>query len=141
MNDTSELSDVVLEEPQNLLMIERDSLYSFFENANMYDNITSYLATYNSTYNTYTYYNISSLINHMYQNRNNGSPNWNKVVLIPVQTTTTSSASSSSYYYSTTTTSVTGVSNEMSITSIRLVGGSNNRHEPVTISIIYNQNK
>ena len=141
MNDASELSDVVLEEPQNLLMIERDSLYSFFENANMYDNITSYLATYSSTYNTYTYYNISSLINHMYQNRNSGSPNWNKVVLIPVQTTTTSSASSSSYYYSNTTTSVTGVSNEMSITSVRLVGGSNNRHEPVTISVIYNQNK
>lgn len=134
MTDYSDLSDILLEEPNELLMVERDSLYSFFEKNKQSDNLTSFLATYSSQYHMYTYSNISSLVNHMYKIRNQGSPNWNKVVLIPVEST---SISSSSYYTSTST--VTSMSNDMSITSIRLVGGSANKHEPVTISVIYNK--
>lgn len=133
MNDNSEMSDILLEEPQNLLMVESDSIYSFFRNRSMNDNKTSYLATYNSTSNSYSYYNIASLITHMYDKRNSGSSNWNKVMLIPVQTTTTATSS-----YSTSTT-VTSISNEMSITSVRLVGGSGNQHQPVHINVIYNK--
>ena len=132
MNDTSDLSDDILQEPQNLLMIERDSLYSFFEHRNLYNNITSYLASYSSSKNTYTFSNISGLINHMYNQRGQ-SENWNKVVLVPVQVTTTSSSSSS--------TTVAGVNNELRVTSVRLVGGSRNQHEPVRISVIYNKSK
>ena len=137
MTDLSDLSDILLEEPSELLMVERDSLYTFFEKNKQSDNITSFLATYSQKYHTYTYSNISSLVNHMYKIRNQGSPNWNKVVLVPVEST--SIASSSSYYSSSST--VTGVSNDMSITSIRLVGGSANKHEPVSISVIYNKQK
>jgi len=54
-------------------------------------------------------------------------------VLIPVQITTTSSSSSSS------SSTVASVSNEMKVTSVRLVGGSNNRHEPVRISVVYSK--
>ena len=133
LNDSNDMSEYVLHEPQYLLMVQRDSLYSFFEQRNVADNITSYLASYNSSKNTYTFNNISSLVNHMYSNRNN-SANWNKVVLVPVQITTTSSSSSSS------TGSVTTINNELQVTSIRLVGGSRNQHDPVRISIIYNKN-
>lgn len=133
MNDTSDLSDDILQEPQNLLIIERDSLYSFFENRSLPNNITSYLASYSNKKNSYTFNNISGLVNHMYQMRNK-SENWNKAVLIPVQVTTTASSSSSS-------TSVATVNHELRATSIRLVGGSQNKHEPVRISVVYNKNE
>ena len=132
MNEISDYSDLLLQEPKHLLMIERDSLYSFFENRQLPNNITSYLATYSSSKNSYTFNNISGLVNHMYANRNK-NVNWNKAVLIPVQITTTSSSSSSS------SSTVASVSNEMKVTSVRLVGGSNNRHEPVRISVVYSK--
>lgn len=133
MVDLNNRTDDLLSDASELLMIERDSIYSFFEKGNVTNNRTSYLAVYNSTLNTYTYNNISSLINHMYANRDKGSKNWNKVVLIPVKT---SSVRTSSYSSAT----VTGINNEMGITSTRLVGGIMNPRNP-TISVIYNQSK
>jgi hypothetical protein len=130
MTEKNDFSDYVLEEPTNLLMVPSDSLYSFFERNGMPNNKTSYLATFNSTYKTYTFNNLSALINHMWAQRNK-TPNWNKVILIPVQVETTGS--------STTTTTVATVSNEMNINSVRLVGGKANKHQPVRISIIYNR--
>ena len=133
MNDTSDLSDIILKEPQNLLLVERDSLYSFFESRSLPNNTTSYLASYNSSKNSYTFPNISGLINHMYSLRDK-TENWNKAVLVPVQVTTTSASTSSS------STTVASVNNELKMTSVRLVGGSKNQHEPVRISIVYNKN-
>ena len=132
MRNTSDLSDILLEEPVHLLLIERDSLYSFFENNEAPDNEKSFLATYNSTQKTYSFNNISNLVNRMWANRDK-SKNWNKGILIPVQTSTTTT--------STTTTTVGTLSNEMSITSVRLVGGDRNRHLPVRMSVIYNRNQ
>ncbi len=136
MIDQNKKSDDILRDLTDLLMIERDSLYSFFEKSNVTNNRTSFLAVYNSTLNTYSFNNISSLINHMYAIRNKGSKNWNKVVLIPVKTSTSSTST-----YSTSSATITGINNEMAITSTRLVGGSANPNGPVRISIIYNQGK
>jgi hypothetical protein len=69
----------------------------------------------------------------MYANRDKGSKNWNKVVLVPVKT---SSVSTSAY----TSATVTGINNEMGITSTRLLGGIKNPRNPI-ISIIYNKSK
>jgi hypothetical protein len=69
----------------------------------------------------------------MYTNRDKGSKNWNKVVLVPVKT---NSVSTSVY----TSATVTSINNEMGITSTRLLGGINNSRNPV-ISVIYNQSK
>ena len=131
LRDASKLSDVIMDEPQYLLMVEADSVSTFFENNSLNDNMTSYLATFNSQYNTYAFNNISNLINRMDEKRNS-SVNWNKVILVPVKASTSTSSTS---------TSITGLSNEMSITSIRLVGGSENQHAPVRISVIYNSGK
>ena len=133
MADLNKKTDELLSDATQLLMIERDSLYSFFEKNNVTNNRTSFLAVYNATLNTYAYNNISSLINHMWSIRGKGSKNWNKVVLVPVKTST---VSTSSY----TSATVTGINNEMGITSTRLVGGIKNPDNP-TISIIYNQSK
>ncbi|MBR3584745.1 MAG: DUF4270 family protein [Oscillospiraceae bacterium] len=134
MNEISEFSEYLLMEPENLLMVMKDSLHTFFEERNLPNNITSYLATYNSSKNSYTFNNISGMINHMY-NKANRSEGWNKVVLIPVQVTKTSASSS------TATGSVASVNNELRVTSIRLVGGSRNRHEAVRMSVVYNKNE
>ena len=133
MADLNKKTDELLSDATQLLMIERDSLYSFFEKNNVTNNRTSFLAVFNATLNTYAYNNISSLINHMWSIRGKGSKNWNKVVLVPVKTSTVSTSSYSSA-------TVTGINNEMGITSTRLVGGIKNSDNP-TISIIYNQSK
>jgi hypothetical protein len=113
------------------LLIELDSLYNFFENNGSPDNLSAFLATYNSSQKTYSFNNLSSLVNRMYA-RKGKSVNWNKAVLIPVevQTSTTS-----------TTTTTSGIANEMNVNSIRLVGGAANRHAPIRMSVIYNVNK
>ena len=136
MNDKSELSDVILKDPVYLLMVEKDSLEQFFENHKVPSSPTSYLTTLSTTYNSYTFSNISGLVNYLYKKKLAGGanyadehPNWNKVVLVPVEATITSTSS----------TTINAVNNEMSITSTRLVGGSNNQHEAIRISVIYNK--
>ena len=129
MNDTSELSDDLLSEPRDLMIVESDSLFSFFEKRNLPNNIATYLATYDKSKNTYTFNNISGLINQMYSKRNK-SADWNKAILVPVQKVTTTTNN---------TTTVASVSNELKVVSVRLVGGEHNQHEPVRISIVYNQ--
>lgn len=131
MNDTSELSDDILEEPDDMLLLMRDSLYSFFENRELPNNITSYLATYNYSKNSYTFNNISGLINKMYANKGK-TENWDKVVLVPVDV---------SYSSSSTASSVSTVSNAMRATSVKLVGGRLNPHAPVRISVVYSKTK
>lgn len=113
--------------PKYLLMVPRDSMFTFFEKRNLPDNMTSYVASFNSSSNTYTFNNISSLVNDMWAKRGK-STEWNKVVLIPVSVSINSS-----------TASYTNVSNAMELTSARLVGGSRNTHQPVRISVIYNK--
>lgn len=138
LNDKMELSEKLLKDPTTLLMVEKDSLKNFFEDREVANNITSFLATLSTTYNSYTFNNISSLINYLYMKKTEGGanftkehPNWNKVVLVPVQTTAGSTA----------TTTISAVNNEMSITSSRLVGGEENILEPIRISVIYNKSK
>ena len=131
MRARNNASEVILEEPTSVLLIELDSLYNFFENNGSPDNLSAFLATYNSSQKTYSFNNLSSLVNRMYA-RKGKSVNWNKAVLIPVevQTSTTS-----------TTTTTSGIANEMNVNSIRLVGGAANRHAPIRMSVIYNVNK
>lgn len=137
MNDKTALAEKLLKDPTTLLMVEKDSLKNFFEGHEVANNITSYLATLSTSYNSYTFNNISSLINYLYTKKVQGGdnfttlhPNWNKVVLVPVQTT-----------YASTGTTISAVNNEMSITSSRLVGGKENALEPIRISVIYNKSK
>jgi hypothetical protein len=107
--------------PSYLLMIRKSELYSFFENNQTYDGITSYLASFVSTSNTYTYSNIARLITYCLEEKREGErkdpdwvskhPDWNKVVLIPVKTVTDASSN------------IIGVQNALDMESARLVGG------------------
>ncbi|MBO4486538.1 MAG: DUF4270 domain-containing protein [Prevotella sp.] len=127
INDSSQ-SDYNLPAPSQLLLIPKDSLYTFFENNRIINNRTSYLASSPSTTgnNTYLYSNIATLISAM--NKNRQSANWNKVVLVPVDVTTSSSI-------------VVKVSHSMELSSTRLVGGSENPYKPIQISVLYGKFK
>ena len=127
INDSSQ-SDYNLPAPSQLLLIPKDSLYTFFENNRIINNRTSYLASSPSTTgnNTYLYSNIATLISAM--NKNRQSVNWNKVVLVPVDVTTSSSI-------------VVKVSHSMELSSTRLVGGSENPYKPIQISVLYGKFK
>ena len=96
--------------PQTLLLIHKDDMYAFFEKNKLTDNVSSFYAIYNSTYNRYDYSNISRLITYCDSKRGQ-SADWNKVVLIPVTTIT----DSSNY--------IVNFRHDFSLNSVRLVGG------------------
>ena len=142
--------------PSTLLLIEKDSLYSFFENSKVPNFKTSFYANYNdgassstpsgyvSNFNYYMFSNISNLITYLWETKQRGEhpdpdnpdktdpywtakhPNWNKVVLVPITYTTSTSGGS-----------ITNIEHDMSLNSIRLVGGSGSGSDPVKISVVY----
>ena len=140
--NNSSNSKLTLDTPVYLLMVQKDSLYSFFQRNKLPDNRLSYYTAYSAsgaTSNSYTFNNISTLITSMYNAYKNGiaanpnwvarHPDWNKVVLVPISVTSSSSSS------------ITGVNHNMSITSTRLVGGSDNPNDPIQINVVYGQFK
>jgi hypothetical protein len=117
--------------PTTVLMIPKDSLYSFFEKKKIINNKISFISTFNSKNNTYTFNNIGSMINAMQHSKQNGnnSENWNKAVLIPVVTSTNTSDQ------------INKVVHDMSLTCTKLVGGKNNPNGDIKISVIYSKYK
>ena len=136
-----------LDIPSYLLMVQKDSLYSFFEKNSLHNNRTSFLASrdsytdnYNTVhyYNTYTFRNISNLVRAMAEAKENGGsnyttlhPNWNKVVLVPVNVSTTQLSQGSVTYNK--------ITNDMSLTSTKLVGGGSDQHGSIKISVVYSK--
>lgn len=122
----------------NILMVQKDSLYTFFENETMYDYTTSFMSTLSN--NVYAFNNIGNLITQMARQKTEGlkhdanwvakHPDWNKVVLVPIATTTKSTTDS--YGYSTST--VSGVHNQMGLSSTKLAGGANT---PIEVKVVY----
>lgn len=128
-NDSS--NEFALKQPSTLLMLPKSKkrMYTFFENKEIADYKTSFLASFDSSTNKYTFSNISTLIRHLWENRDENDEDWNKVVLIPVSTTYNTSSE------------LTNVTHDMSITSTRLVGGSNNPNGAIKITVIYSKFK
>ncbi len=107
--------------PQTILMVRKQDMYSFFEDGRIPDNETSYVASFNKDYNTYTFSNINRLVNlcrsEMYMNED-----WNKVVLIPVDINRDNSNN------------IVSVSHDMGLGSTKLVGGTGS---PVQVHVVY----
>lgn len=66
------------------------------------------------------------MITYMYNNKDR-SEDWNKVVIIPVTLTTNSSGQ------------VLKVVHDMSLTSTRLVGGSENKNGDIKLEVVYSR--
>lgn len=124
-------NEFALKQPSTLLMLPKSKkrMYTFFENKEVADYKTSFLASFDSSTNKYTFSNISTLIRHLWENRDENDEDWNKVVLIPVSTTYNTSSE------------LTNVTHDMSITSTRLVGGNNNPNGAIKITVIYSKFK
>ena len=129
LNDKTSYGEYSLSAPSTLLMIPKSELHSFFDENKVADYKTSFLASYSSSANTYTFSNISNLIRHLASSADRTQSDWNKVVLVPV--TTTYDAQSS----------LSKVSHDMSMASTRLVGGSENPYAPIRISVVYGKFK
>ena len=119
-----------LKYPTSVLMIHKDSLDNFFLNGKVPNNKDSYLAV--ASGNTYVFNNISNMVRIMYNKKQSGkaSEDWNKVLIIPVATTTQTSNNQ---------TTVVKVTHDMTLTSTRLVGGSENTHGDLKLSVIYSK--
>lgn len=115
--------------PQTILMVRKKDMYTFFEKNQVVDNKTSYLATFNSSYNTYTFNNMSQLITECIAEKNSGQTideDWNKVVLIPVVTTKDN------------TNNIVTIRHNLNLTSARLMGGFNPGNE-LQVRITYSK--
>lgn len=111
--------------PSTILMVQKDSLQSFFEKSKLADNRTSYTASYSRTgtyKNAYTFQNIANLVSAMYKNKGKGE-NWNKVVLVPVNVITTTQGY---------TTVISKINHDMSLASTRLIVGTDDPDKDYT---------
>ncbi len=120
--------------PSYLMILPKDSLETFFENNQLANYETSFLASYNksssgSTKNAYTFNNISGLVTDMYKNKGK-SENWNKAIILPVKLYTSSSSYSSSE-------TITKITHDMSLSSSKLVRGT--EANPIKISVVYSR--
>ena len=112
--------------PQYLLMVRKKEMYSFFEENKITDNISSFITSFTSNSNKYTFSNIAQLITHCIEEKKKGeagdpdwvkkNPDWNKVVLI--------------------NNSIIGVSNNLDMESAELKGGTKAGNE-LKMQIIY----
>lgn len=151
LNNENEDNPYNFATPSTILMVQKDSLKSFFEKSKLADSRTSYTASYSSTgtyKNAYTFQNIANLVSAMYKNKAEGEkknakwmdehPNWNKVVLVPVNVITTTQGY---------TTVISKINHDMSLASTRLKRGvittdSNGKEtSPIQIKVIYSKFK
>lgn len=140
LNNDNEDNPYNFATPSTILMVQKDSLQSFFEKSKLADSRTSYTTSYSSTgtyKNAYTFKNIANLVSAMYKNKGKGE-NWNKVVLVPVNVITTTQGH---------TTVISKINHDMSLASTRLKRGvittdSNGKEtSPIQIKVIYSKFK
>ena len=140
LNNADEDNPYNFATPSTILMVQKDSLQSFFEKSKLADSRTSYTTSYSRTgtyKNAYTFQNIANLVSAMYKNKGKGE-NWNKVVLVPVNVITTTQGY---------TTVISKINHDMSLASTRLKRGvittdSNGKEtSPIQIKVIYSKFK
>ncbi|MBP5771570.1 MAG: DUF4270 domain-containing protein [Bacteroidaceae bacterium] len=131
-----------LDAPQTLLMLRKQLRNSFFRNREVSDGEISYTTTFDSNYNTYTFTNVARLLSYLHREKQRGMlaegmtsaewnlnhPDWNRVVVIPVTVTTTTNQSTG-------ISTIVSVSHDFSLSSARLVGGT----QPLQMQVIYSR--
>lgn len=135
--------DYALGIPQNLLLVRKQNLTTFFENHQVADLQQSFTTAYQSVYNCYSFSNIGRLISFIRRERTAGMkeqnlteaeweaahPDWNHVVLVPV----TVSSTTDSYGNST----LVSVNQDLSLCSTKLVRGTADK--PIKMQVFFNR--
>lgn len=128
--------------PSSVLMVTKQRQHTFFTTHSVADSETSYTTSFDKNYNTYTFANISRMLAYMHRQKQQGMaeqgltsaqwneryPDWNRVIIIPVDITTTTDNS-------TAITKQVTVNHDFSLSSARLVGGS----QPIQMQVIYSR--
>ena len=130
--------------PSNLLMVRKGEMKDFFENNKVYDNKTTFIATYSSTTDSYDFSKLNRLISYIFSEIRpeieKGEAEWNKwksehqdynkLLLVPVTTESDSQGN------------IIGVENDLNVNSAMLKGGkdlnnSSDESQRIKMSIIY----
>lgn len=118
--------------PQTVLLVRKKDMNTFFENNDLTDNITSFVASHNNVAtNQYTFKNIARLVSTCINEKKAAkikagaswneeqwtkeNQDWNKVMLIPVSVT---------YDTNTTSPTMTGIQHDLRPTAAKLEGGT-----------------
>lgn len=128
--------------PNNILMVRKQDMNTFFEKNQVPNNVTSYVSTYSS--NKYSFSNIANLvttcINEKKKARGNMSdeewkkesqkweadnPDWNKVVLIPAKLSLDNNNN------------IIKVEHDLQMNSVKLKGGP--KGDPIDMKVIYSR--
>lgn len=119
--------------PKNLLLIRKSEVNDFFEQKQNYDSKTSFLGTYSSTTNSYSFSQMNRLISQIFSDMRTkeepaeGWDEYNTLVLIPVKTETDSKGNT------------IGLSHDLEVNSAKLVGGKDG--EKIKMEVIYTKPK
>ena len=145
-NNLSPATQLTFSVPDKVMLIEKDSLDSFFQSSKLFNNLYAYQVTLEK--NAYTFTNISNLITRMHHAKENGlksdpnwvakHPNWNKALLVPVEINSIKSYTSTIYGTQTNETPIS-TGNKLGLTSTRLVKGS--AEQPIQLKVIYGKFK
>lgn len=119
--------------PQNLLLIRKNEVKDFFGQRKNYDSKTTFLGTYSSTTNSYSFSQVNRLISQIFSDMRTkeepaqGWDEYNTMVLIPVKTETDSQGNT------------IGLSHDLEVNSAKLMGGEDG--EKIKMEIIYTKPK
>lgn len=133
VSDNSENSPYKMGTPQNLLLIRKNEVKDFFEQRKNYDSKTTFLGTYSSTTNSYSFSQVNRLISQIFSDMRTkeepteGWDEYNTMVLIPVKTETDSQGNT------------IGLSHDLEVNSAKLIGGEEG--EKIKMEVIYTKPK
>lgn len=119
--------------PQNLLLIRKNEVKDFFEQRKNYNSKTTFLGTYSSTTNSYSFSQVNRLISQIFSDMRTkeepaeGWDEYNTMVLIPVKTETDSQGNT------------IGLSHDLEVNSAKLIGGEEG--EKIKMEVIYTKPK
>ena len=119
--------------PQNLLLIRKNEVKDFFEQRKNYNSKTTFLGTYSSTTNSYSFSQVNRLISQIFSDMRTkeepaqGWDEYNTMVLIPVKTETDSQGNT------------IGLSHDLEVNSAKLIGGE--KGEKIKMEVIYTKPK
>lgn len=129
--------------PGNLLLVRKQNFQTFFENHQVTDQQQSFTTTFQPIFNCYEFSNLSRLISYIRHEKTNGMkelgqteeeweaehPDWNHVVLVPVNVSSTADS-----YGNPTLVSVT---QDLSLCSTKLIRGT--ADNPIRMQIFYSR--
>lgn len=135
VSDNSENSPYKMGTPQNLLLIRKNEVKDFFEQRKNYNSKTTFLGTYSSTTNSYSFSQVNRLISQIFSDMRTkeepteGWDEYNTMVLIPVKTETDSQGNT------------IGLSHDLEVNSAKLIGGEGEEGKKIKMEVIYTKPK